>query len=102
LRDLRRDQLTLVNDGQRREAAEIKEFGIEQPEFFRLGRGALANYVQLALERLGVGQVRAARDEDLADCRHPATRDIAARGFNDRHVAPPEQPLTFLVDDSLE
>ncbi len=62
--------------------------------------GLLADDEQLALERVGVGVVVAALDENLADHRLDGLDTFAQARSIDRHVAPAQKDLA-LVGDGL-
>jgi len=62
---------------------------------------ALADHVQLALERREVGAA-AAQHEELADPRHDPARGLADVLGMDRHVAPAEEVLALFGDGALE
>ncbi len=53
--------------------------------------GHAADHVQLALERVLVGDVIAGADEQLGDVRHAGARRAPAGVLVDRHLAPAEQ-----------
>src|SRR5579872_7593739 len=71
LRNLRRYQLTLINDGDRGQTAHVEQLWIVQVELVErfIGR-ALANDVELALERGRIGDRAPTADEDLPKKRH--------------------------------
>ena len=60
--------------------------------------GTLADDVELALERVGDGDARAAPDEDLPDHRLQLLCRLGEVGVVHRHVAPTEQHLPFVLD----
>ena len=66
-------------------------------------RRALADDVELALERILHHHVRAAADEDLTDDRFAVAHRRAHGHFAvDGHVAPAQNDLTFLFDHAFE
>ncbi len=67
-----------------------------------LGDRALADHVELALERHVVGQIRAAPDEDLAHERFARLRGVADHRVVRRYRAPADHFLPFLGDNHLE
>src|SRR5438128_5516762 len=73
-------------------------------ELERLDRmsGALADDVELALECVGHRHATAAADEHLADHRLELDRGLREIGVVDRHVAPAEQLLAFVLDGALD
>ena len=106
-----RDELALVDDRQRREAAYVEHLGAE-PELGGLVGDALAKHVELALERLDVvhrllgrrlsAHPLAAADEDLADRGKSLAGDASARHRIVRHRAPSEHALSFFTNDALD
>src|SRR6185437_4508699 len=55
----------------------------------------LADDEELALERIGIGAIGAARDEELADDRLDRANAVAEHAAVAGHVAPAEQALSF-------
>ena len=100
LRELVGAQQSLVDDGLRGEAGDVE---LAARGDIGGGDGALdeaAQQKERALER--VGREAAARDEELADRRHGAPRDLAERALVDRHVAPAEGGEAALGDDAFD
>ncbi len=106
-----RDELALVDDRQRREAAHVEYLGAEREPGGLVG-DALAKHVELALERLDavhwlLGHRRsahslAAADEYLANRGQSLAGDASARHRIVRHRAPSEHALSFFTNDALE
>src|SRR5262249_20790968 len=63
---------------------------------------ALADHVELPLERLLVLHGLAGTDEDLPHDRHDLLRDLAGRLLLDRHLPPAEDLLALLADHLLD
>ena len=59
----------------------------------------LADDVELALERVGIGAIGAARDEKLADDRRVRPDAVAERRGIDRHIAPAQERLALGGDE---
>ena len=62
----------------------------------------LADGEQFALERILVLDLRAMRDDRLADQRHLLEHGLAQAGRVGRHIAPADQDLAFILDEALE
>src|SRR5687768_6006270 len=73
-----------------------------QPQRLDRMTGALADDVELALERIGDGDAPAAPDEYLADHRLQLARRLGQITVVHRHVAPAEQHLAFVLDRPLD
>jgi len=73
-------------------------------ELQRLNRvsGALANDVELALQRVGHRDARSSADEDLTDHGLQLLRRLGEVGVVDWHVAPAEQQLALVLDRALD
>src|SRR6266436_3419584 len=102
LRNLVGEEEPLVDERPSREARDVKRFGVAQRRFAHQTLDALADHVELALEGGGVVGVTATPDEDLADLRHHAPREVAALGRIDGDAAPAEEALLLVADDALE
>ena len=63
---------------------------------------ALADDVELALERVGDHDARAAAHQYLPDCGLQALRRFGEIGIVHRHVAPAEQHLALVLDGALD
>ena len=94
-RELRSREHALVDHGAAREAGDREPVEL----------GALhhaADHVELALERVLVGDALARAHEQLADVRRGAAGDPAALARHHRHVAPAEHPLALGLDGPLD
>ena len=100
--DLMREQHSLVDQRARRHRRHVELLAVAQPE--RLDRVArlLADDVELALERILVHPVRAARDEHLPDHRLDFLRSRREAAVVRRDIAPAEQDLPFARDRTLD
>jgi hypothetical protein len=98
--DLGREQEPLVDDRARREAAgeEVVVVLLVPEPLLEL----LPDHEELALERVVVRDHPGAPDEDLADHRHGAPRQLADVLGVDGHVAPAEQLLPLVADHPLD
>ena len=99
--DLRGQQQTLVNDGARGERGNVEEALVVQAGGGDLGFGALADHVQLALQRVLVHPQRVL-DEDLLDVGLGDARDAADGIHVDWRIAPAEHAQSLLADDALD
>ncbi len=97
-----RDQLALVDNCQGRQRAEIEQLLSCQPERFDRAERALADHVELAFERLLIGDADARSNEHLPNLGQAAPCDLAARARNYGDGAPSEDLLAFLAHDFLE
>ena len=100
--ELRRQEHALVNKGLVRQAAEVPELGSIHRRGADLVMGALADDVEFALERHGIGQFRAATNKHLAYGGFARPGGLSERGIVGRHRAPAEDRLSFRLDDLLE
>ncbi len=64
--------------------------------------GALADDVELALERIGDGNAATAADKHLADDRLELDRGLRQVAVIHRHVAPAEEMLALVLDGALD
>ena len=102
LRQLVAVEHPLVDDGARRQAGdvEVRLLGDVQPPH-GVPR-APPDHVKLALERVVVGDVGAAADEELLDDRLRSLRGLAEHAVVGRHLAPAEEGLPLVAHDLLE
>ena len=100
--DLVGEQHALVDDRARRERRHVELLAV--PELERLDRvpRALADHVQLALQRVGVHVARAAADEHLPDHRLDLLGALGESRVAGRNVAPAEHDLPLGVDRALD
>ncbi len=100
--DLVREQHALVDDGARRHRRHVELLAVRQLQRLDRVAGALADDVELALERIGHRDPAAAADEYLADHRLDLADRLAEVRVVARHVAPAEQELAFVLDRALD
>ena len=101
LADLMRQQHPLVDDRARRKGRHI-EVVASLAQRVDPVLGLFADDEQLALERIPVGAVVAAADEDLANDGFGGNDAFAQPRIVDRHVAPAEHMLSFRLDQPLD
>ena len=95
-------QQALVDDGAAAHAGHVVLAAVRQLQRLDGGRGGLADHIQLALQRVGHDDIRAAPDEHLADHRLlGAHRGRHGHVAVHRHVTPAEQHLAFGADGAL-
>jgi hypothetical protein len=100
--ELRRQEHALVDKGLVGQAAKVPELCAIHGRGADLVVGALADDVELALERHGSVSVRTATDEHLPDGGLARPGRFAERGIVGRHRAPAEDGLSLRLDDLLE
>jgi hypothetical protein len=104
--DLRRQQEPLVDERARREGRHIGVAQARQSvapgEFGDTVQCLLADDEDFALEGVLIGDVRALRDDRLADRRHRLDDAGAKPGHIGRHVAPADQALTLGGDPMFD
>ena len=100
--ELRREQHALVDDGARGKADYVPVLGARERRGANLVVGALADHVELALERQVVVDVGAAGDEHLPHERLAGARSLAEHAVVGRHSAPAEHGQAFRLHDLLE
>ncbi len=100
--DLMGEQHSLVDDRPRRQRRHVELAAV--PQLQRLDRmtGALADHVELPLERVLVDVAPAAADEELPDHRLDFLRPLRKPAVVGRNVAPAEQDLPFGGDRALD
>src|ERR1700736_4862497 len=96
-RNLMRDELTFVDDGRARKAADVEQLTFAQLKAGTLIGHPLTDDIELALEGFLILDPLAARDKNLNYDRHPRPRDLAALGWVNRHRAPAQELLPLLV-----
>ena len=99
---LTRRQHALVGQRVRRQADDVEEAARERIDLELVDRvlDSLANDVQLALEERAIAQCGVtARNEHMLEDGLRRAGARADHGVVRRHVAPPDQALSFLVDD---
>ena len=101
LAHLVRQQHPLVDDGARREGRRV-EIAVGLAQGGDPVLDLLADDEQLALERVPVGAVLAAADEDLAHEGFGGDDALAQPRIVDRHVAPAEHMLAFRPDELFD
>ena len=100
--ELGREQHALVDERARRQRHWIKARGAPIGQVEDVIRDDLAQDIDAPLERVLIGDSRAAADEDLAmDGLGRLDAFAESRGI-DRHVAPAEKELAFVGDDFLD
>ena len=102
LADLVREQHALVAQGARRHRRHVELLAVLQAQRLDGVPRALADDVELALERVGDGDAAAAADEHLPDHRLDAPGGLGEVAVVDRHVAPAEQHLALFLDRALD
>ena len=104
--ELRRQQHALVDERARRQRDDVETLGASIVQADDAVRDHLAQDEQAALERVLIGDARAAPDEHLTMRRLGRLHGFAETGGIDRHIAPAEETLTFLdnhlLDDVLD
>ncbi len=94
--DLCGQELTLIDHGARRARTDIELFAVLEMQIRNGNGGALADDVELALERVGHQHIRAVADEHLANDRLFFANDGRhGHGTVNRHVTPAENHLAF-------
>ncbi len=101
-RDLLRLEEALVDDGARGKARNVEALRVRHARGAHDLLDALADHVELPLERILVGAVARGADEDLPDLGQHGARERAGRLVVDRHAPPAEEHLAFLGDHLLE
>ncbi|MBS1216013.1 MAG: hypothetical protein H6R20_987 [Proteobacteria bacterium] len=96
--DLLREQHALVDDRARRHRRHVELLAVLEVQRLDRMAGALANDVELALQRVGDGDARAATDEHLPDHGLELLRGLGQVGVVDGHVTPAEQHLALVLD----
>ncbi len=96
------EQQSLVADGARRHRRHVELLAVLQAQRLDRMARALADDVELALERIGDGDALAAADEHLAHHRLELDRRLREIRVVDRHVAPAEQRLALVLDRALD
>ena len=102
LADLMSEQHPLVDDGARRQRRDVEFLAVAQPHRLDRVAGALADHVELALQRILVEIAHAAADEHLADYRLDFLCAFGQAAVVGGHVAPAEQHLAFRQDRALD
>ena len=102
LPDLVGKQHPLVDDRPRRHRRHVELLAVRELERLDRVAGGLADDVQLALERVGDGDLGPAADEHLADHRLDLARRLSEVGAVDRHVPPAEEHLALVLDRALD
>ena len=100
--DLLGGEHAFVDECLHRQARDVPVLRAGQRGCADVGVGALADDVELALEREIVGDAGAAADEDLPHERLARTRGVAERCAVGRDRAPAEDDLTLGLDQLLE
>ncbi len=100
--ELRGEQHALVDDRARREAHDVPVLGARECRGADLAVGALADDVELALEREVVGDVGAAGDKHLPHEGFARAGGLAEHAVVGRHGAPAEHGHAFRLHDLLE
>ncbi len=93
------DHHALVDDGARRAARDIEGGALGQRAGADRLVALLADDEELALERVGIGAIGAAGDEELADHRRDRLDALAQHRGVARHVAPAQQRLPLGGDE---
>src|SRR5207248_3834383 len=99
--DLRRQQQALVNDSASRQRRDVEKFLGVNVGGGDFALGALADDVQLALER-GFVHVWYSADKNLLDVRLGDAGDAADDAAVDRGIAPAEDRESFFARDALQ
>ena len=102
LADLVREQHALVDDRARRHRRDVELLAVAQAQRLDRVAGALADHVELALQRILVEIAHAAADEHLADHRLDLLRALGQPAVVGGHVAPAQQHLAFRDDRALD
>src|SRR5271167_1433939 len=101
IRDLRREQQALVNNGAARERGNVEHLRIFYTGRRHLTLGAFAYYIELSLKGIFVGECAAAYknllDVGLRGSCHPANR-----GSEDRSIAPAQYSQSLLADNTFQ
>src|SRR5262249_23272640 len=101
-RDLLGEEEPLVGDRPRGEARDVEALAVAEARGANGGLDALADHVELALERLLVARVTAGADEHLPHGGEDRPRERSRRLRVDRHPAPAEHDPALLGDDLLD
>ncbi len=102
LADLMREEHALIDDRARRHRRHVELLAMAQLQRLDRVPGALADDVELALQRVLVELVGAARDENLPDHRLDFLGPLGETRVVGRHVAPAKEDLAFGGDCPLD
>ena len=100
--ELLRGEHALIDERAARQAREIKELVVVEPELFDFFLEPLANDVKLPLELVGIGDRGAAADEERATSPARPAGALAQRAAVGLDAPPAEELLAFLGHDPLE
>ena len=102
LAQLRRGQHPLVGEGARRQAGHVEVLAVVDAARADCGLEALADHVQLALERGLVGGLVTRRDEHVVHHGLDRARRLAEAAVVGRHAPPADEVLPLLANDHRE